>query len=111
MDALKLLHLDDRMGSVAVGKDADLVLWSENPLSISARSELTLVDGVAYFDAERDAELRQAMQAERARLVAKVKDGGSGGKSGGGGRKPSKIFECDSLTGYEYLDAAMSGGH
>lgn len=111
LNPAKLLHLDDRMGSVAEGKDADLVLWNENPLSISARSEITLVDGVAYFDAERDAELRQAMQAERARLVAKAKAGGSGGKSGGAGRKPSKVFECDSLTGYEYLNAAMTGGH
>ena len=35
----QLLHLDDRVGSVKEGKDADLVLWSDNPLSIYAKAE------------------------------------------------------------------------
>ncbi|HHL31446.1 MAG TPA: amidohydrolase, partial [Oceanospirillales bacterium] len=41
----KLLHLDDRMGSIKIGKDADVVLWSDNPLSIYAKVNKTFVDG------------------------------------------------------------------
>jgi hypothetical protein len=39
-----LLHLDDKVGSVKVGKDADLVLWSDHPLSVYAKAEKTLID-------------------------------------------------------------------
>ncbi|MGJ8664517.1 MAG: amidohydrolase family protein, partial [Marinicella sp.] len=50
LNPAKLLHLDDRMGSIKAGKDADLVLWSDNPLSIYAKAEKTMVDGVVYYD-------------------------------------------------------------
>ncbi len=48
------LGIDDRVGSVEVGKDADLAVFSAHPLSIYARVDLTFVDGVARFDRERD---------------------------------------------------------
>jgi imidazolonepropionase-like amidohydrolase len=48
------LGIDDRVGSIEVGKDADLALFSAHPLSIYARVEQTLVDGVVRFDAARD---------------------------------------------------------
>jgi uncharacterized NAD-dependent epimerase/dehydratase family protein len=44
-------------------KDADLVLWSDNPLSIYARSLYTIVDGIVYFDREKDVQLRRAWSA------------------------------------------------
>lgn len=72
LNPAKALHLDARMGSVEVGKDADLVLWSANPLRIDARCRMTLVDGVPYYDAERDRSLRAAVKAERERLIAKM---------------------------------------
>ena len=56
LNPAKLLHLDDRMGSIKVGKDADLVLWSDNPLSIYAQAEKTMVDGKIYYDQEEDAQ-------------------------------------------------------
>lgn len=64
-----LLHLDDRMGSLAPGKDADLVIWSDHPLSIYAQAEHTFVDGRMYYSQEDDAILRTYIQAERARLT------------------------------------------
>ena len=68
----KALHVDDKVGSIKAGKDADLVLWSDNPLSIYAKSLYTIVDGVIYFDREKDAEARKAVAAEKARLVQKM---------------------------------------
>ena len=68
----KMLHVDDRTGSIKTGKDADLVLWSENPLSIYAKAEKTIVDGTVFFDREKDVELRKEMQVEKTRLIQKM---------------------------------------
>ncbi|MBX3257064.1 MAG: amidohydrolase family protein [Chitinophagaceae bacterium] len=68
----KALHIDDRTGSIKVGKDADLVLWSDHPLSIYAQAEKTMVDGIVYFDRQRDLQLRKAIAAERNRLIQKM---------------------------------------
>ena len=68
----KMLHVDSKIGSIKVGKDADLVLWSDNPLSIYAKAEKTIVDGTIYFDREKDMEMRKQNQAEKARLVQKL---------------------------------------
>ena len=79
-DALKMvtlnparaLHVSDKVGSIRVGKDADLVLWSDHPLSIYAKSEKTIVDGIVYYDMDRDAMLRKRITEERNRLVQKM---------------------------------------
>ncbi len=68
----KMLHVDSKVGSIKAGKDADLVLWSDNPLSIYAKAEKTMVDGIVYFDREKDAQMRKQVQAERSRLIAKM---------------------------------------
>ncbi len=67
-----MLHVADRVGSIRIGKDADLVLWSDHPLSVYAKPEKTLVDGIIYFDNERDLKLRRQIAAERNRLVQKM---------------------------------------
>ncbi|MCP5347463.1 MAG: amidohydrolase family protein [Gammaproteobacteria bacterium] len=72
LNPARLLHLDDRMGSIRVGKDADLVLWSDHPLSIYAVPETTWVDGIPYYDQESDQRLRDEIAAERARLIARI---------------------------------------
>ena len=66
------LHVADRVGSIKEGKDADVVLWSDNPLSIYARPEKTIVDGIIYFDVDRDMQLRKSIATERNRLVQKM---------------------------------------
>jgi imidazolonepropionase-like amidohydrolase len=68
----KMLHVDAKVGSIKVGKDADLVLWSDNPLSIYANALTTIVDGTIYFDREKDMALRQRNIAEKARLIQKL---------------------------------------
>jgi imidazolonepropionase-like amidohydrolase len=67
-----MLHVADRTGSIKTGKDADLVIWSAHPLSIYAKTEKTLVDGVIYFDREKDAQMRADMSKERNRLISKM---------------------------------------
>jgi imidazolonepropionase-like amidohydrolase len=67
-----MLHVADRVGSIKVGKDADVVLWTDNPLSIYAKADKTIVDGTVYFDLEKDAQMRQQLAAERNRLIQKM---------------------------------------
>ena len=72
LNPAKALHLDSRMGSVEVGKDADLVLWNDDPLSIRAKVMMTYVDGARYYDRRRDLDQRMIAEAERARITAKM---------------------------------------
>ncbi len=81
----KALHVSDKVGSIKVGKDADVVLWSDNPLSIYAKSLYTIVDGVVYFDREKDVEMHKTVAAERARLIQKM----VGDKKAGGPTRPA----------------------
>jgi imidazolonepropionase-like amidohydrolase len=76
----KMLHVDNKVGSIRAGKDADLVLWSDNPLSIYAKAEKTIVDGIVYFDRQKDLEMRKQVAAERNRLIQKM----TGEKRSGG---------------------------
>ncbi len=80
LNPAKMLHVDQKVGSVKVGKDADLVLWSDNPLSIYAKAEKTMVDGIVYFDRVADTEMRKQQIAERSRLIQKM----NGEKRAGG---------------------------
>lgn len=45
-----MLGLGDRTGSITVGKDADLVLWSGDPFSVYSRAEQVFVDGALVYD-------------------------------------------------------------
>jgi imidazolonepropionase-like amidohydrolase len=92
----KLLHVDDRVGSIKTGKDADLVLWNNHPMSIYARAEKTWVDGIQYYDVEEDRLRSEAVAKERNRLIQKllsVKKGGEGGDRPSPGKK---YYHCDS---------------
>jgi len=67
-----LLHLDKQMGSLKVGKDADLVIWTDNPLQITAMAEKTFVDGEELFDLGKQKILEEQMQKERQRIIQKM---------------------------------------
>lgn len=70
LNPARQLHIDKRVGSLEVGKDADFVIWSGSPLSSFSRVEQTWIDGRRYFDLESDQLLRKAAVAERDRLIA-----------------------------------------
>jgi len=72
LNPAKLLHLDDRMGSVKEGKDADIVIWSDHPLSIQAKAEKTFVDGLLLYDINRSVRLYERDQKERNRIIQKM---------------------------------------
>jgi urease alpha subunit len=72
LNPAKMLHLDNKLGSIKVGKDADLVLWNFNPLSIYAKPEMTFVDGICYYSIAQDEALRITIKTERQRLINKM---------------------------------------
>ena len=72
LNPAKQLRIDDRVGSIAPGKDADLVVWSGPPLSTLSRCEQTWIDGRRYFDLKTDAELRKRDASLHAILVQRV---------------------------------------
>jgi imidazolonepropionase-like amidohydrolase len=62
------LVIDDRVGSLEVGKDADVVLWENYPLSSYARVRTTWVDGNVVFDVDQDMAMRAQIAAEKQQL-------------------------------------------
>lgn len=96
LNPAKLLHLDDRTGSLKVGKDADVVIWSNHPLSIKARAEKTIIDGAVYFDIEKDKTLRNKIQEEKATLTAMMLiDKNKGLKTNPAKKKEKQRMHCD----------------
>lgn len=104
LNPAKMLHLDSKMGSLKSGKDADVVVWSDNPLSIYAKAEQTIVDGIVYFDQDKDKQLRMQIQTERNRLIQKMIKAKSGGEpTVKPAAKKQKLYHCDSLEENEEL--------
>ena len=48
------LGIQDRLGSLDVGKDADFAIWNAHPFSVYSRVEQTFVDGEMFFDRQQD---------------------------------------------------------
>jgi len=95
----KLLHLDDRTGSIKEGKDADLVLWSDNPLSMYAKAEKTMIEGAIYFDIEKDAMKRIEIKKERNKLIKMMlNEKEKGNKTQSPRRKEHHVFKCETLN-------------
>jgi imidazolonepropionase-like amidohydrolase len=98
LNPAKMLHIDHRVGSIKVGKDADVVLWNTNPLTIDAKPEKTIIDGVIYFDSERDLELRKQIAKEKERLIQKMLDLKKVGMpSQKVTAKEKKLYHCDDM--------------
>lgn len=98
LNPAKLLHIDDKVGSVKEGKNADLVLWNTNPLSIYAKAEKTLIEGVTYFDIEKDKSMREAIKKERNELINMMLDEKSSGAATQAPSKRDRIeFHCDTV--------------
>ncbi len=95
LNPAKLLHLDKTMGSIKVGKSADLVLWTDDPLSIYAKADKTIIDGQIYFDADADKKLRDEMQTDRARIINLMIQAKKGGEPiQKPERKEKKEYSC-----------------
>jgi imidazolonepropionase-like amidohydrolase len=70
----KQLRIDRWVGSIEVGKHADLDIFDKHPLSVYAVVQKVLIDGEVYFDRERDLERRRALEEERKSLLEKTSE-------------------------------------
>ena len=86
LNPAKQLRIDKSVGSIEVGKDADLVLFDGNPLAIHSVVQKTFVDGDLYFDIQTDKSRQATIVALKERMLGKPKDGDKAdGKATGGG--------------------------
>ena len=93
-----LLGIDDKVGSVKVGKIADLVLWSGHPMSIYSQVEKTMIEGAFYYEADLlPAKIKQ-IEDERKKLILQMlnaKNMGSTTKNFEQRRK--REFHCETI--------------
>ncbi|HEY0372870.1 MAG TPA: amidohydrolase [Thermoanaerobaculia bacterium] len=68
------LRLEHRIGSIEVGKDADLAIWNGHPLSVYSRVDTTFIEGEVYFDREQDLQRREALRREKEERLKKEAD-------------------------------------
>jgi len=73
LNAAIQLGIDKRVGSIDVGKDADLVIYNHDPLSAYAVAQKTIVDGRVLFDRDKDIAERAALEKEKKDLLEKQK--------------------------------------
>lgn len=100
LNPAKMLHVDDRVGSIKIGKDGDVVVWSDNPLSIYAKSLYTIVDGTVYFDRQKDGEMQKWVDNERSRLIKKLN-----------GEKRSGAPTIPAVPSYQIMHTCSDHGH
>ncbi len=102
LNPAKMLHIDDKVGSIKPGKVADLVLWTENPLSVYAKVDKTIIDGQIYFDRDEDAKLRAEIKTERARIIAKLlAEKQKGSKTVKPQTKQQRLYHCNTIEGVD----------
>ena len=93
-----MLHIDKQVGSIKKGKDADLVLWTDNPLSIYAKADVTMVDGIIYYSIAQDQQMRKNIADERNRLIQKLLDEKKeGGPTGPARPSTRRLNECEDM--------------
>jgi imidazolonepropionase-like amidohydrolase len=68
LNPAKQLGIDKRTGSIELGKDADIVIWSAHPFSVYSHAETTMIDGEVFFDRTQDIAKRADMAKEREAL-------------------------------------------
>jgi imidazolonepropionase-like amidohydrolase len=71
LNPAKQIKMDHRIGSIDVGKDADLAIFNAHPFSIYARVEMTLIEGEVYFDRKEDLKRRELIAKEKKELIEK----------------------------------------
>ncbi len=103
INAAKQLGIDHRTGSLEKGKDADLVIWSGDPLSVYSIVEQTWVDGVREFDRLTDQTRRDAVAQARAEAIERIKTGDKKKEEG----ETEQEEEQEEETGGEAEDQAL----
>ena len=84
----KQLAIDNRVGSIEVGKDADLVIYDKHPLSNYAKVQKVFIDGQMYFDRDKDMSDRTVKAERRKMLAEKQKAAAAPARPANGARRP-----------------------
>ncbi len=72
LNPAKQLRIDEWVGSLEPGKQADFAIWSGEPLSMFSRCEQTWIDGRCYFDLKSDQLARSENASLKSKLIQKV---------------------------------------
>jgi imidazolonepropionase-like amidohydrolase len=98
LNPAKLMHLDDRLGSLKKGKDADIVIWTAHPLSIAAKVAKTFVDGELLYDDSKSVDHFLRIQKEKARIISKMLAANKAGEAKKAFiNKKEKHWHCDTI--------------
>jgi len=97
LNPAKSLKIDQWVGSLEVGKDADFSIWNGTPLSPYSACEQTWIEGRKYFDRAADLAGREELGKERAALIAAAKDAkkDGGAPAAARARMPRYLEETD----------------
>lgn len=96
LNPAKLMGIDNKVGSIKAGKDADLVLWDGNPLSLYSKPITTYIEGVAYFDAQLHAEEETMLMRRKQNLIEEMNNAVAKGKKGETPQKKEEtLYHCD----------------
>src|SRR3954468_14293097 len=82
LNPAKQLRIEQRVGSLEPGKDADFAIWSKAPLDSGTVCLQTWIDGKKYFDRSLDLDRTKKLEKERADLLTKAKKMSKGGGAG-----------------------------
>ena len=93
------LKIEQHVGSLEVGKDADFAIWSGNPLSPYSACEQTWIEGRKYFDRQADLAGRAALAEERNQLIALARSADKEAGSGAGRHWPPRYLDDADLSG------------
>lgn len=97
LNPARMLHIDQYVGSISPGKDADFVIWSGHPLSVYSKAEQTYIDGIKYFDRSADAVRQKRLQRERARITRLMREAvEAGAQAKKPQRKIERNYTCES---------------
>jgi N-acetylglucosamine-6-phosphate deacetylase len=101
LNPAKSLKIDDQVGSLEVGKDADFVIWNGSPLSPYSAAQQTWIEGRKYFDRDADLAARATLAQERGALIAKAKASKKDKPDGRqlAGRWPPRYLEDTAMDG------------
>ena len=72
LNPAKLLHIDHKVGSLKIGKDADIVVWSGHPMSLFTKTEQTYIEGALYFDQDNHQQKLKEIKDEKSILIQQM---------------------------------------
>lgn len=112
LNPAKQLRIEQYVGSLEVGKQADLALWSGSPLSATSRCEQTWIDGRKYFDRSVDLEVRKKEAELHRQLVQKILDSGeTAGERGPLADDPARLWPNYDEYCHHHHDDEHDHGH